>query len=69
MRLERFAALVELDRGFERDRAFLQLVDDRLELGQRRLERHFGDVGGGLGHGGSSRPAGGPVGACLARPL
>src|SRR5262249_23324179 len=46
--LERFAALVDGNRFLERDVAALELLHDRLELGQRLLERQRLHVGIGL---------------------
>src|SRR5271169_6664186 len=53
-RFQRLAALVELDRFLERDRAFFQPIDDRLQLRERRLERHLFDIGVLVGHVGPS---------------
>src|SRR5216683_2356786 len=43
--LQRLAALVNLDRFLERDVALLQPLHDRLQFGERLLERQRGDVG------------------------
>jgi len=44
MGLEQFAALIEGDRFLQRDGAAFELFDDRLELGERLLERQSFDV-------------------------
>src|SRR5882672_10302048 len=43
--LQRLAALVNLDRFLERDVALLEPLHDRLQFGERLLERQRGDVG------------------------